>query len=184
MSFKWRKWLRIIHRDFGYIFTGVTLIYALSGIALNHNDDWDPSYSISIKKFELNKISSKQEITKAWIEEFLKTNGEEGSYKKHFWASDKLVKVFLRTGNAYFDFEENTATIELLKKRPVFYQVNYLHYNPQRWWTWFSDIYAGALIILAISGLFLIKGKNGITGRGAWLTAIGLAIPILFLIFL
>jgi len=57
-----------------------------------------------------------------------------------------------------------------------------LHYNPQKWWTIFSDIYAASLIILAITGLFILKGKNGITGRGAWLTILGTLIPLLFLL--
>ena len=36
MALKWRKWNRAVHRDFGYLFLGMTIIYALSGIALNH----------------------------------------------------------------------------------------------------------------------------------------------------
>jgi len=36
--------------------------------------------------------------------------------------------------------------------------------------------------VLAISGLFILKGKNGITRRGAWLTAAGIIVPIVFLV--
>jgi hypothetical protein len=39
------------------------------------------------------------------------------------------------------------------------------------------------LILLAVTGLFILGGKNGISGRGAWLTALGIIIPALFLIF-
>jgi hypothetical protein len=35
---------------------------------------------------------------------------------------------------------------------------------------------------LAITGLFLVRGKKGITGRGAWLTALGIIIPLVYLI--
>ena len=35
-SFKWRAWLRAFHRDIGYVAVGLTFIYALSGIAVNH----------------------------------------------------------------------------------------------------------------------------------------------------
>jgi len=38
------------------------------------------------------------------------------------------------------------------------------------------------LFVLALTGLFMIKGKNGITGRGAYLTAIGLLLPIVFIV--
>jgi len=37
------------------------------------------------------------------------------------------------------------------------------------------------LIILAFTGLFILKGKNGITGRGAWLVSAGIIIPLVFL---
>jgi len=43
---KLRKWNRIIHRDLGYIFFGMSIIYGLSGIALNHIGDWNPDYII------------------------------------------------------------------------------------------------------------------------------------------
>src|SRR3989442_15423660 len=41
---RWRAWLRAIHRDIGYLAVGFTMIYALSGIAMNHIDDWDPNF--------------------------------------------------------------------------------------------------------------------------------------------
>jgi len=37
-------------------------------------------------------------------------------------------------------------------------------------------------MIMAISGLFILKGRNGITRRGAWLTGVGIIIPVVFLI--
>lgn len=47
---------------------------------------------------------------------------------------------------------------------------------------WFSDFFCVALMGLAIGGLFIMKGRNGITNRGAWLTAAGIIVPIVFLI--
>ena len=41
---RWRAWLRAIHRDVGYLVVGLTLIYALSGLAINHIQDWDPNF--------------------------------------------------------------------------------------------------------------------------------------------
>jgi hypothetical protein len=42
-----------------------------------------------------------------------------------------------------------------------------MHLNhPKKLWTWMADIYAAVLIILAVTGLFVLKGKKGITGRG------------------
>ncbi len=47
-----RKWSRILHRDIGYFFIFTSLIYGISGIALNHMSDWNPNYSVDIDYFE------------------------------------------------------------------------------------------------------------------------------------
>ena len=36
----WRPWLRAMHRDIGYVAVGLTFVYALSGLAVNHLTDW------------------------------------------------------------------------------------------------------------------------------------------------
>ena len=41
----------------------------------------------------------------------------------------------------------------------------------------FLNVVFIALIALALTGLFVLKGSKGITGRGAWLTLLGCAIP-------
>lgn len=52
MKSRWRKWLVGIHRDFGYFFAGTVLVFCLSGIALNHKEDWDPSFIIERREIE------------------------------------------------------------------------------------------------------------------------------------
>jgi len=184
MKLKWRKWNRVIHRDFGYFFTGMTIIYALSGIALNHIKDWNPSYDIQIKRFDLNQTYTKEEITETVVFNILEEYGENDSYKKHYFPSENQLKIFISGGSVYVNLNSGEGLIEKLKRRPVFFQMNFLHYNPIRWWTWFSDIFCGALILIAVSGLLIIRGKNGISGRGWWMTALGLIIPIAALILL
>ena len=41
---RWRPWLRALHRDIGYVAVGLTFVYALSGLAVNHIADWDPNF--------------------------------------------------------------------------------------------------------------------------------------------
>ena len=36
-----RRYLRPLHRDFGYLIVGLTFVYAISGLAVNHIDDWN-----------------------------------------------------------------------------------------------------------------------------------------------
>jgi hypothetical protein len=91
------------------------------------------------------------------------------------------VTIFIDGGYVQLNIATGEGVIERISKRPLFYQLNFLHYNPGRWWKYFSDIFCIALITVTITGLFIIKGKNGITKRGAILTAIGIILPLLFL---
>jgi hypothetical protein len=178
---KWRKYNRAIHRDLGYFFFAMSVIYGLSGIAVNHIGDWNPNYVVTNKlvAFEgrIDRGISKDEIIN-----MLKKYDEEDNYKKHFFPNSNLLKVFLDGGSMLVNVNTGQGEIEKIKRRPIFHAVNYLHYNPKKWWTWFSDAYAGALVILAVTGLFILRGKNGITRRGAWLTVAGIIVPIVFLI--
>jgi hypothetical protein len=104
-------------------------------------------------------------------------------YRSHFFPGPNVLKIFIKQGSVTINLDSGRAYIEVIKKRPVFREMNFLHYNkPKKLWTWFSDAFALALILLAISGLFMIRGKKGITGRGAWLTALGILVPVIFLI--
>lgn len=42
---KWRKLFRTLHRDIGYTAAALTIAYAISGVAVNHIADWNPSYA-------------------------------------------------------------------------------------------------------------------------------------------
>lgn len=184
MAFNWRKWNRIIHRDFGFFFFGMTIIYALSGIAINHINDWNPSYSVENSYYEISHPQQFGDANKEKVLELLELVDEDKrSYKKHYYPRPGLLKVFLKKGSLILNTETGDASIEKLSRRPVFFYVNYLHYNPGSWWKWFSDIYAIALIILAVSGIIMNKGKKGLKGRGGIYLAIGIIIPLVFLIF-
>jgi len=179
---KLRKLNRIIHRDLGYIFFGLTIIYALSGIALNHLNNWNPNYIIHSKEFKINNKYNLTNIDKQIAVDITNEIAPNEGFKNFYYPSKEVLKIFIKNGNIIINTNTRIALLETSKRRPIFHQFNYLHYNPRKWWTIISDTFAIALMILAISGLFIIKGKKGITGRGAWLTTIGIFVPILFLL--
>ncbi len=179
----WRKLNRILHRDLGYFFFGMTIIYALSGIALNHLDDWNPSYVITQEEFTLENLPEKKSrIDQSYARSVAAKFDEKDSFKNYYFPEPGQLKIFIEDGSIEVNLKSGEGSIEKSEKRPVFYQVNYLHYDPGKWWTWFSDIYATGLIIIAITGLFILRGKKGIKGRGAWLTTLGIIVPVIFLI--
>lgn len=179
-----RKWSRILHRDLSFFFTGMILIYAISGVVMNHRDTMSPHYSVELINFTLDtKLPSvKEEITKDLVVEILKPLGEADNYTKHYFPGDSLMKVFIKGGSSLVvNRETNLAIYEKLTKRPVMSFMAKLHYNPGRWWTHFADLFAVGLVIITLSGLVMIKGSKGIWGRGGIELIIGMIIPLLFL---
>ncbi len=181
MQFKWRKWNRAIHRDFGYLFFAMTVIYGLSGIALNHRNDWNPNYIVIEKVINESPFAAKP--TKTQVKELLKRYEVDDLYRKHAFSGENRMKIYLTGGHASLNLETGKGYIEITKKRLFFREANYLHYNPSQYWTWFSDIYAGALVLLAVSGILIPRGADGITRRGAWLSLLGILIPLAFIIY-
>lgn len=180
-----RKWNRILHRDLGYFFFGVTLIYSLSGIALNHKKDWNPNYNISYKEITIDGSIARSAVNTDWVMALLKKYNEQDHYKKHYFPDGRTLKIFIDNGSVLIDTETRKGYIEKITKRPLFFELNFLHYNPGRWWQWFSDIFCVSLIIIAVSGLFIIaKGKNSLSRRGIWFVIAGVVVPVLALVLL
>lgn len=179
---KWRKWNRIIHRDLGYFFFGAIIIYGLSGIAINHLDDWDPNYTVITWEEQIDPVDVNKEFSKDEVRTLLKEIEVENKYYSHFYPKKGKMKAFFRKGNMVLDMKTGEIQLEETRRRYIFHAFNWMHYNPNKFWTWYADIFAGALIILAVSGLLILRGKKGIRGRGLWLTLLGLAVPATFLI--
>jgi hypothetical protein len=180
---RWRRWLRAIHRDIGYILTGLTVIYAVSGIAVNHTGDWNPNYVIEKKTILLQLSDQDKSTTQSIVIAIMTKTGDEEKLKNSFRPDSNIVKIFTDKSNLTYDLSSGELTKEEIKARPILKESNYLHLNaPKKVWTYVADTFAFGLIFLAISGLFLIKGKNGMRWRGTWLTLAGLLIPIIFLL--
>jgi len=173
---------RITHRDIGYLIAGLTMIYAISGIALNHKNDWNPNYIFDNRPFTTNAKILHETFNKEAAIEILKSIQLEKEFKTYYFPVGNMLTIYINGGLVHINVNTGEGVIERISKRPFFYHINLLHYNPGKWWKYFSDIYCVALITVTITGLFIIKGKNGITKRGAILTIAGIILPIIFLL--
>lgn len=172
---------RITHRDIGYLIAGMTLIYAVSGIALNHKSNWNPNYIFDTRTFRSEIPVTRESFNDKLALEILNTLDLGSEFKTSYFPSGNKATIFINGGIVQVNAETGEGMIQRISKRPLFYQLNLLHYNPGRWWKYFSDIFCISLITVTITGLFLVKGKNGITKRGAVLTLAGILLPLLFL---
>ncbi len=182
MKINWRKINNVLHRDVGYFFVGMTIIYSLSGIALNHIDDWDPNYKIENKSVHVDAKMLSSSMSSAEASQLIDHLKVNKKVKKHYYPNPQALKVFLHGGSLTINTRTGNGFLETVDRRPIFYEVNYLHYNHTKFlWTWFSDIFAGGLILLAFTGLFVLRGKNGLKRRGVWFVLVGILIPLGFL---
>lgn len=182
---QFRKWSRILHRDIGFFFVGASIVFGISGIALNHLKDWNPNFNVTVERNTTNLDLSKAKVSKNKVLQLLKDIDAKDDFKSYnFVERGTILRIYL-SGRSSVTVRPLTGEViaEYVKKRPIFYQVNFLHYNPNKWWMWFSDIFAGSLIFLAISSIFIVRGKKGAFGRGGIYIILGIIIPILFLIF-
>ena len=178
----WRRWNNVLHRDLGYLCAGLTLVYVVSGVAVNHIGDWNPNYRIERSVRQLGSGVAFDPGNRAEVEQVLTALDLEPAYRATFRPDSATLRIFLEDGIVDLEPASGRATIELAQRRVLLGAANALHLNaPKRLWTWVADIYAVSLGLLAITGLFVLKGKKGITGRGAWLTAVGVAVPAVFL---
>jgi hypothetical protein len=181
--FKWRKWNNLLHRDIGYLSVGLTVVYAVSGVAVNHRADWNPSYDIVSETVALENVHELDPLHDEFADAILERLDLEGTVRGTFRRSPTDVDIFLEDATVSVDLAAATAAYERVGERPVLRETNFLHLNePKKLWTYVADVYAVLLAFLAISGMFVLKGKKGIKGRGAWLTVAGMLVPIVFLL--
>jgi len=176
---KFRKVCRTLHRDFGFLVVGLTLVYAISGIAVNHAHHWDANYTRTLVPATMEPVGtgSTAEILPVVLERL----GETAPLKNTWRASEELFQVFVEGGQYDVNLVTGEITEHGFARRPLFYDVNFMHLNSGKApWTGIADVYAGILILLALTGPWLIKGSKGLTGRGGVMMVAGIALPVVY----
>jgi hypothetical protein len=178
---KWRRWNNILHRDLGYLCVALTIVYAVSGIAVNHMRDWNPNYDIERvqRTFDPFAVSDRQTM----VDEAVARLDLPGQPNDSFRPEPAVLKLFYDEMTVEVHALDGTAMIEKANERFLVKDFNTLHLNhPAGLWTWIADAYAVLLLALAITGMFVLKGKKGFSGRGKWFILAGLVVPLIFLI--
>ena len=177
---KWCHLNRVLHRDLGFLCCGLTLIYAISGVAVNHVDSWNPSYRLT--RIESNIGSLNKVPQQQLIPEILQRVGETRKLKNVFPSAPDEITVFVEGNTIKVNLLSGETVQDRYVPRGFLYEMNFLHLNhPKKIWTWVADLYAVGLFILAVTGVFILRGKQGLIGRGGVLTTAGFLLPIFFL---
>lgn len=175
----WRRWNHLLHRDIGFLCVGLTLVYAISGVAVNHMADWNPSYSIERITVNIGPVTG-DPTAASTIRQILARLDETGRLENSFRPAPGQLQLFVEGRSILIDLAGGTVLYERAVPRPGLRAMNFLHLNhPKKVWTWVADLYAVALGFLAVSGLLMIR-RNTLR-RGVLLTGAGVILPILFL---
>ncbi|WP_428268161.1 PepSY-associated TM helix domain-containing protein [Haliangium sp.] len=181
----WRKQIRSLHRDIGYVAAALTVAYAISGLAVNHIEDWNPNYRFEERAVELGPMSELSlDEREARVVEALAL--DPATVRGRIMDTETRLRVFLTDGGEVSaDVRTGAGRFKQVETRAVLYEANALHLNNLKGiWTWVADLFALALLFLALSGLLLHKGRLGLAGRGKWFAGAGLGIPAVFVAYL
>lgn len=179
----WFRLNRVTHRDVGYFVAVLTVLYAVSGLAVNHTDDWNPTYAITTAEVELGPVDvTDLNAAEGRIVAALKLDPAE--VRGHHHVSPKELKVFLdEGGEVSVDPATGRGHLKRVTPRAGLFQANALHLNRLKGvWTYVADAYAVLLLYLSIGGILMLRGKTGLMGRGKWIVAAGALVPIGFLL--
>lgn len=200
----WRGVLRWLHRDLGYLCVGMLLLYAISGIALNHRRDWNPYHSETVTTEQLptpgallapilpperaQRLSDdptqitddEQTRLVALLSDRM---GEKNPPTRVLWRGPRVLRlIFGERGEVVADYALASGQVQRTTRtnRFLLRDFSVLHKNSASVsMLWIGDIVASLLLFLSISGALIVKGKRGLWGRGGVLLAIGLLLPII-----
>lgn len=182
---RWRHLLRALHRDVGYLSIGLTVVYALSGLAVNHIADWDPNF---------HAIDATHPLPRGVLLPGVPDAAQAAAVLKHLQITEPPQDVYrvdaqnldlvLSNRTLHVDATRSVVKEEGQEPRFLLRVANWLHLNRgKKSWTYIADGYAAFLLILATSGLFMLGGKLGLVGRGGLLAGVGALVPILYVHF-
>jgi len=170
------------------LLVGLTVIYAMSGLAVNHIGDdiggseWNPSFEAYERTVPLtaelpeDPLADEQGAAEAVLHQL-----EISEAPQEVFGTDLDLQILLDNRELFVDYEQ--ATILDRGQNPRFFLrlANWLHLNRGKAaWTYVADAYAVLLLLLALSGMFMIPGKKGLLRRGWILVLLGAAVPVLY----
>ncbi len=175
----WRRLVRVLHRDVGYFLTGLVILYCISGIAVNHIGEWNPNYATTVEQVDVGPLDGAAlDTLQSQVVSRLELDPDDVA-NSHRPTAGEFVVFLPHGGKASIDPRTGKGTLKRVSTRPVIFESNVLHLNHLKGiWTWVSDAFAVLLLGLAVTGLFMLKGRKGLGGRGKWFVGAGMVVPI------
>jgi hypothetical protein len=175
---------RNLHRDLGYFYIGLIISFALSGILMNHRDQFHAEkYNVETKNIEV-KLPKKEVITEDFAKNIIKKFDVADTYRKHKIKGETL-RISFKNTDVEVDLNTGKGELTTYNKTPIISQMIKLHKSTSNWWIYYGDIFGLSLITIAITGAIMIPaGKFSFKNRGWKLALAGVIIPLIVLFFI
>jgi len=167
-----------------YFFLGLILAFSFSGIILNHRRDWYPmDYTYELKEVTIDVPENTLDLDSEAVILALSEKWDLADVYDSHRIRDNELRIFY-DDNVIIDADLTTGEgkLEYKKKVPFLGHTMFLHKTTNKFWIWYSDIFGIAMLVIAITGMLITKGKNSFKKRGWKLTVLGLIFPVLILI--
>ena len=175
---------RSVHRDLAYLYLGLIIAFSFSGIFLNHRRLWHPeTYVFSEKEITIQPITDKETITDEFIKQFSKEQQITDKVRR-FRVEGTTLKISYVTNDVSIDIATGKGKLESYKTTPILGHMTKLHVDTSNWWIYYSDIFGIAMLVIAITGMFIQKGQFSFRARGWKLALLGMIFPLIFLFLL
>lgn len=175
--------VRSTHRDIAYFYVGLIIAFSFSGIFLNHRQSWHPRrYSYQVRQITMAPVS-KEDITENYITKFSAAQQIEDEFRR-FQVVGETLKISYANNDVEMNISTGQGKIETYRTTPLLGQMTKLHQDTSKWWIYYSDVFGAAMLVIAITGMFIEKGKNSFRSRGLKLALAGLLFPLIFLFLL
>jgi len=184
-SIKFRTLSRNWHRDIAYFFVGLIISFAISGIALNHRRTFDSRrFTYSAEPIQLQLPANADDITEEYVQDVLVPAIEMGNKYEGFQVRSGSLRIIYEKARAEVSLETGKGEKEWVGRRIGLAEMADLHQTTNPAWIWYSDIFGIAMIIIAVSGMFISGGKHSFKQRGWKLAVVGIVFPLIFLFFI
>ncbi|TAG07548.1 MAG: hypothetical protein EAZ44_00240 [Cytophagia bacterium] len=175
---------RNLHRDIAYFYVGLIISFSLSGIFLNHRKYWHPArYTYKSEQVNLELPKDIKKIDDKFIKTISKQFNLEDKLKG-FRIEKEELKITYQDDRIEVNVNTGKGKKESYIKTPLLGQMTQLHQDTSQYWIYYSDIFGLAMIVIALTGMLISKGKYSFGQRGWKLALVGIIFPLIFLFLL